>query len=122
MTNEQIREAIFNLVDDNKEHYNNDIQTLITLARSVLNVGEMKEIVVPQREWEDMNEAQRNYVKGRNQALHDFRLWLANKLMGLEEVIRESSLCHLCLSNVDEGEKEMKELSKAIKELLGGET
>ena len=43
---------------------------------------------------------------------------LAQKLAGLEKVIRESSLCHLCLSNVSEGEREVKELVETIREYL----
>lgn len=35
------------------------------------------------------------------------------------ELVKESSLCHLCLSNVSEGEKEMKELATAIAERIG---
>ncbi len=33
----------------------------------------------------------------------------------LKKVIEESSLCHLCLSNVSEGEKEIEELISSIK-------
>ena len=35
-------------------------------------------------------------------------------MISIEEIIRESSLCHLCLSNVSEGEQEMKELIQSI--------
>ena len=49
---------------------------------------------------------------------NDFTAYLAQKLDGLEGIIKESSLCHLCLSNVDEGEKEVKELVNEIRKHL----
>ena len=57
----------------------------------------------------------------RNQAIDDFTAYLAQKLDGLEGIIRESGLCHLCLSNVSEGEKEIKELVSSIRKHLGVE-
>ena len=60
------------------------------------------------------------YVEGYNACRDDFTAYLAQKLIGLEDVIRGSSLCHLCLSNVSEGEREVKELMETIREYLEG--
>mgnify|MGYP001559271077 CR=1 FL=1 len=51
----------------------------------------------------------------RNQAVDEFTAYLAQKLSGLEGIVKESSLCHLCLSNASEGEREVKELVEAIR-------
>ncbi len=54
----------------------------------------------------------------RNQAIDSFTAYFAQKLNGLEEVIRESGLCHLCLTEVWEAEKEIKELVETIRKHL----
>ena len=54
----------------------------------------------------------------RNQAIDSFTAYFAQKLNGLEEVIRESGLCHLCLTEVWEAEKEIKALVSSIRKHL----
>ena len=100
-----------------------DIKLLLDLTKLHLQV--MKSGVPKKKEYAngdifptDDRDYDPAYVEGYNACHDDFTTYLTQKLGGLEEVIRESSLCHLCLSNVSEGEKEIKELVEIIRKHL----
>lgn len=68
--------------------------TLKDLATNYLRLSEMegvpKEIVVPQKEWNNMTEAQQDYVKARNLARQECVLYFTKQLAGLEGIVNKS--------------------------------
>ena len=119
MTNEEIRESVEDLKNFNivGEHAHS-LQICVDFATQVLSVGGMKEKPLVNRyddplrgEWQGDN-IEINRIESYNQALHDFRIWLANRLMGLEEVIEEG------MAYDPNATQYIEFISKAIKELL----
>ena len=119
MTQQEIEEAIGNKYGTTE----NQLKLLKEIAKSHLSVMKLGILQKLEPILIDIGvgNLESEYEKGYNQAIDEFTAYLAQKLSGLEEVIRESSLCHLCLSNVSEGEKEVKELVETIRKYLGVE-
>lgn len=120
MTQKEIEEAIeqteeliidFDLSGDDR----NPLNKLINLAKLHLQV--MKSGVPKKKPIKVKDDIDYEAVS-YNKAIDEFTAYLAQKLSGLEGIVKESSLCHLCLSNVSEGEKEVKELVGTIREYL----
>lgn len=137
MTNEQIRNAIgyFNTSLEQLDtletphpfissYWVENIKVLIVLAQSVLSVGELKEkeCCCETQSVYDTRITHKNAKCNNcnyNQALHDFRLWLVNKLMGVEEVFEKQRYNDDVGHDVLLGNSQIKRLSKAVKETLG---
>ena len=125
MTQQEIKEAIFDLSGDDRNPLNKPIN-LAKLHLSVMKSGMPKKKLTYQNRsikigGQEIKETDSRYNAGYNDGIKDFTAYLAQKLIGLEDVIRGSSLCHLCLSNVSEGEKEIKELVEIIRKHLEAE-
>ena len=127
MTQQKIEKAI-SAIDNEMQYLQTDgnekyYQILLDIAKlylSVMKLGILQKLE-PILIDIGVGNLESEYEKGYNQAIDEFTAYLAQKLSGLEEVIRESSLCHLCLAEVWEAEKEIKELVSSIRKHLGVE-
>ena len=106
-TDDDIYEAVYTIID------------LAKLHLSVMKSGvPKKKVILPMSTDYRYGKSTQRSLFSYNQAIDKFTAYLAQKLSGLEEVIRESSLCRLCLTEVWEAEKEIKELVSMIRKHL----
>ena len=99
------------------------VEALLDLAKfhlSVMKSGIPKRICYFKRDFNRLRDYEKAKLteEGYNQAVDDFTAYLAQKLEGLEGVIRESSLYDLCSNYIYEREKEVKDLATAIRKHL----
>ena len=99
-----------------KEVFNEtEIQTLISLAQSVLDAKMPKEIPIPD---EPLSSFQAGKLEGYNSALHDFRLYQEKCLGRLEGTLKRFQGGNELHIATDEG---FKLLAQVIRNLFGGE-